>query len=197
MERGQDRGAAPELPHGARDLRRPEPRDRGELGLPRHGPLGPRAQHARVPRRHARVAAARAALRRREPAGRQPAGLLARAAVAQLRLRGRRLVAAGVHGPARPHHRPGRRAGDGGHARLLLLRAGPAPEGRAGRPAGGRRGHELAPRPGRHQRPRRGQQRMRHPLRPPDPPAGERPRVDLPRAGPSSGTAGGCSSARR
>ena len=44
---------------------------------PGHGSLGPRTQHARIPRRHARVAAARAALRRREPAGRQPAGLFA------------------------------------------------------------------------------------------------------------------------
>ena len=65
-------------PDGAGDLRRPEPRDRGDVGLPRHRPLGPRAEHPRVPRRHARVAAARAARLHAQPAGRQPAGLLAR-----------------------------------------------------------------------------------------------------------------------
>src|SRR5206468_11325488 len=98
MERDQDRGTAPEFAHGARDLRRPEPRDRRELGLPGHGPLGPRAEYSRIPRRHARVAAARPALRRREPAGREPPGPLARAAGAQARRPTRRLAAAAAPG---------------------------------------------------------------------------------------------------
>ena len=49
-----------------------------QLGLSRHRQVGRRAQHPRVPRRHARVARARPAGLHAQPAGRQPAGLLAR-----------------------------------------------------------------------------------------------------------------------
>ena len=130
----EDRGPADEQPHGAGDLRRPEPRDPRHVGLPRHRHVGPRAQHPRVPRRHARVAAARPARLHHQPARRQPRGLLEGPALAQLAPSpptarcGRSIM-----DRLEAHPRPRRRAGDGRHPRAVLLRPGRAAGGRGGR----------------------------------------------------------------
>ena len=151
------RGAAAQQPDGPGDLRRPEPRDPRDVGLPRHRPLGPRAEHPRVPRRHARVAAPRPARLHHQPPGRQPPGLLqGPPALAQLGDHRQGRAAARVHGPARPHPRPGRRAGDGRDPGRLLLRPGRAAGGRGGRAPRPRRRGRLGARPGLPQRPGRG-----------------------------------------
>ena len=56
-----DRRAPAQRPDGPGDLRRPRAPHAVAVGLSRHGALGPRAEHPRVPRRHARLAAPRPA----------------------------------------------------------------------------------------------------------------------------------------
>src|SRR5271157_1742961 len=104
------------------------PETRGRWAY-RHRQMGPGAKHPRVCGGAARVAASWAAGFHHQPAGRQPRGLLQEPAVGEQRHRLERESASGVHGSPRPRPRPGRRVGNGGHRRLLLLRAGPAREG--------------------------------------------------------------------
>ena len=78
LEGRQDRGPAPELAPGARDLGLPEPRHRGQLVPSRHGSLGPRPEHVRIPRRHARLAPPRPTRVHVNLQGGSPTGILER-----------------------------------------------------------------------------------------------------------------------
>ena len=91
----QDRRPAAQQPDGAGHFRRPESRDGRALGLSRHGQVGRGAQHARVRRRDAGVAASTACLAFTiNLQGGSPQGYSQRSAVAQLGHQRRRQPAA-------------------------------------------------------------------------------------------------------
>ena len=101
-----------------------------------------------------------------------------RSATGELSDRSRRQSAAGLHGQAATNPRQGRRIGDGGDRRLLLLRAGPAVEGRSRGPARSAQCHQLDPRPWISECPGGSEQRVQHLVRPRDPETAARARVD-------------------
>ncbi len=183
-------------PDGAGHLRRPEPRDARPLGLSRHGQLGRRAQHPRVPRRHAASGASTACW---------PSRSTCRAAARRATPR----TSPGTTPPSPPTASCGPSTWTGW--RRILDRADElgmvvilglfyfGQDERLKDEAAVKRGRRQRGRLGARarlpQRPDRGQQRVQRPLRPRDPAAGPRPRADRARRRRAGGTAGGCWSA--
>ena len=156
------------------------PETRRPVGLPRHRPVGPRAQHPRVPRRHAGVAASTACSAFTiNLQGGSPQGYSQGPALAQLGVR--RPTAA-----LRPDYlaRLARILDQADELGMVVILGvfyfgqdeRLKDEAAVKRGVGQRR--RLAARQGLPQRADRDQQRVQRPVRPRDPQAGPRPRAD-------------------